>query len=309
MKSICLAGALWACIATSSLAGPIGPSPYLSSADNPWAGVSFSQFYREDFEDGDLNTPGVTAIGAELVQPAGGVFTDSVDGDDGAIDGSGTNGRSHYTSIGVNGIQYSFDAGVLGGLPTHAGLVWTDMSGLALVFFRAYDSAGIRLGEIDLGTPNDGLSTGQTAEDRFVGWESPAGISRIHILQRGSDMEVDHLQYGIAVPEPTTAVAALLLRRHSRGAARVRMNAAPLVVRIHAEHGNRRAADRCFAMDMNPAPIEVVIPHLPPRMKELDNCAPCRDRFRRGSAPCEDCSRRRPAPDWTRHPRRRAYAG
>jgi hypothetical protein len=211
MKSVCFAGALSVGIAATSLAGPIGPSPYLSAADSPWASVSFSQFHREDFEDSVLSTPGVIAVGAQSVTPAGDVFTDSVDGDDGAIDGSGTNGRSHYTANGAAGIEYSFNAGVLGQLPTHAGVVWTDLSGAADVFFEAFDSASLSLGVIAAGALNDGLSTGQTAEDRFLGWESPAGISRIRIYQSGSDMEVDHLQYGIAVAEPTSAAMALIL--------------------------------------------------------------------------------------------------
>jgi hypothetical protein len=61
---------------------------------------------------------------------------------------------------------------------------------------------------------NDGLVTGETAEDRFVGWEYAGGISSIHIRQTGSDMEVDHLQYGLFIPEPKACwmvIAGLLL--------------------------------------------------------------------------------------------------
>lgn len=236
MKLAYLAGVLGVCLAATSLAGPIGPLPYLSAADSPWAAVSFSQFYREDFEDGALNTPGVIAVGAQSINPAGGVFTDSVDGDDGAIDGSGTNGRSHYTANGVAGIEYSFNAGVLGQLPTHAGIVWTDLSDTADVFFEAFDSASLSLGVIAAGALNDGLSTGETAEDRFLGWEHAAGIARIHIYQSGSDMEVDHLQYGIAVPEPTGGALALIagalfMRRRLRFGADVHFNASDRTAR------------------------------------------------------------------------------
>jgi hypothetical protein len=193
-------------------AGPIGPSPYLSSADSPWSTLTFSQFYLEDFEDGLLNTPGVTQSGGQSVTPAGGVFTDSVDGDDGTIDGFGTNGRSHYTTDGATGITYAFDPSVLGTLPTHAGIVWTDLSGVADVFLEAFDASNTSLGIINAGALNDGVSTGETAEDRFLGWENLGGISSIRIYQSGSDMEVDHLQYGIVVPEPgTLALAPLAL--------------------------------------------------------------------------------------------------
>ena len=48
----------------------------------------------------------------------------------------------------------------------------------------------------------DGVSNGTTAEDRFFGWSDPNGILAIGIPS--GTFEVDHLQYGVAVPEPTT---------------------------------------------------------------------------------------------------------
>ena len=39
---------------SSSVAGPVGPSPYLSFADSPWTSQTFSYFHLEDFEDGVL---------------------------------------------------------------------------------------------------------------------------------------------------------------------------------------------------------------------------------------------------------------
>jgi hypothetical protein len=222
MRAVCSAIALNLCLAAMAVAGPVGPTPYLSAADSPWSAVAFSSFYLENFEDGALNTLGVTEAGATSIVAAGDPFADSVDADDGTIDGSGTGGRSHYTTNGVAGIEYNFNAGALGGLPTHVGIVWTDLSGSADVFFDAYDSANQLLGTIAAGALNDGQSTGQTAEDRFLGWVHPGGIAQIRIHQSGSDMEVDHLQYGI-VPEPAGgmllvgACAALLgARRRQR---------------------------------------------------------------------------------------------
>ena len=40
----------------SCSAGYYTPSPYLSAADSPSTGISFQQFYLEDFEDGALGT-------------------------------------------------------------------------------------------------------------------------------------------------------------------------------------------------------------------------------------------------------------
>jgi hypothetical protein len=200
--------------ASFSQAASVGPTPYLSAADSPWNSVSFSSFFLEDFEDGLLNTPDVSQAGATDVPAAGGQFNDSVDSDDGAIDGFGTAGRSHYTTSGTAGITYTFGTSVSGGLPTHAGVVWTDLSGTADVFLEAFDQNNLSLGILAAGALNDGVSTGETAEDRFLGWEYLGGISSIRVYQSASDMELDHLQYGVAVPEPTTiglALAAMVL--------------------------------------------------------------------------------------------------
>ena len=77
-------------VAAASL---IGPTPYSSFADSPFAGGSFSWFYVEDFEDGLINTPGVSVSPLTSAMAVGG-YTDSVDGDDGVIDGSGSGGHS-----------------------------------------------------------------------------------------------------------------------------------------------------------------------------------------------------------------------
>lgn len=107
--------------------------------------------------------------------------------------------------------------GVLGRLPTHAGIVWTDVGGMdsgkfgyGSVLFQGYGALGELLGSINAKV-GDGFNTGATAEDRFFGVVSPGGISRIVIQMANSkDWEVDHLQYGAEavspkpVPEPTT---------------------------------------------------------------------------------------------------------
>src|SRR5438067_673727 len=80
---------------SSARAAFLGPSPYLSFADSPFNGGSFGYFYLETFEDGALNTPGVTASAGSVTSP--GSLTDSVDGDDGTIDGSGTAGHSYIS--------------------------------------------------------------------------------------------------------------------------------------------------------------------------------------------------------------------
>ena len=51
----------------------LGPTPYLSAADSPFAGLGLSNFSLEDFEDIALNTPGLSAAGPGLcISGAGG---------------------------------------------------------------------------------------------------------------------------------------------------------------------------------------------------------------------------------------------
>lgn len=204
-----------------------GPTPYLEFSDSPFSVLSFASFYLEDLEDGLLNTPGVSISAGSIYQPTySGVYCDSVDADDGAIDGDNTGqlGNSWWAP-GDPGITFTFDAGVLGSLPTHVGIVWTD--GYGRTVFEAFDSGGTSLGVIDTVDPLgvSGQYTGETAEDCFFGASSLSGIASIKISTGpSSGIEVDHLQYGvIAVPVPGAVLIGLLglgyagmkLRRHA----------------------------------------------------------------------------------------------
>lgn len=203
-------------LATSTNAALLGPSSYVQSADSPFASIGgFDYFYLETFEDG-FNTPGVAGTGSGLCVVFIDCFTtpnsnqDSVDEDNGLIDGSGLNASSHWAS---GTITYTFDATVLGALPTHVGIVWTD--GSNPITFTAYDELGNSLGSL-IGNHADGNFLGGTAEDRFYGVDltgfSATGISKITIGNPGG-IEVDHLQYGClgdsceganGIPIPTT---------------------------------------------------------------------------------------------------------
>ena len=187
-----------------------GPTPYLTSTDSPFVGVDFSGgvFHLEDFEDQLFNAPGITVTAnSAQVARAGESLTDSVDADDGTIDGSGIGGNS-YWAFGTPGFTFTFNASALGALPTHAGVVWTDGEGTTL--FRAFASLGNPLGSIGPVALSDGIYTGGTGEDRFFGVFNATGIGSISISNTSGGIEVDHLQYGAAtaappsVPEPAT---------------------------------------------------------------------------------------------------------
>ncbi len=175
---------------------PLGPSPYLSFADSPFNTTAFAWFALLTGEPGHVTYPGISLInqsGAVVSTTGPGGITDSVDGDDGVIDGSGSNGRSYFTCPSF--VDIRFDAAVLGSLPTHAGVVWTDGSGLVTV--AGYSSDGSLLGTIT-GSSSDGNFNSGTAEDRFYGFISAGGISRLTIGDQNNCIEVDHIQAGFA---------------------------------------------------------------------------------------------------------------
>ncbi len=171
------------------------PSAYLSFQDSPFKNLPLSYFYREDFEDHLLNTPGVVAnTGGVTSVIFGSGYHDSVDADDGSIDGHGAAGDSYFSYDGNFGIKFTFNASVLGSLPTHAGLVWTD--GAGAVYFEAFDRNGVSMGLRGPFNLPDDVYVDTTAEDRFLGAYNPEGISAIRVLNTSGGIEVDHLQYG-----------------------------------------------------------------------------------------------------------------
>lgn len=193
----------------------LAPATYLSFQDSPFRTTGFQQFWLENFEDGLLNTPGVqSSTGRVQFQ---GPTTDSVDADDGSINGFGTAGRS-WTSGNLNSaIQFNFSR-VNGVLPTHVGMAWTDVGattfggfGFGRVYLQAFDSAGVMIGGTFTTDTGDGRITGETAEDLFFGVINLGGISAVELITFNSvDWELDHLQYG-TVPGPGIATATLLI--------------------------------------------------------------------------------------------------
>ncbi|MEL7447639.1 MAG: thrombospondin type 3 repeat-containing protein [Pseudomonadota bacterium] len=181
----------------SELIGPL--NPYLSFADSPFSpanGGQFDEFYLEDFEDFALDTPGVSGSGMVFTSPTN---ADSVDADDGIIDGNGSGGVSYRAGPPIPTVAFDFEPIFDGNYPSHVGLVWTD--GLPMnitTTFEAFDGNGASLGLIEAMIA-DGSNTGETADDHFFGAVSTIGISRVTISNNNVDtfsVEMDHLQYG-----------------------------------------------------------------------------------------------------------------
>lgn len=192
-------------------------TPYLSSADIP-AGLyaGGSPTVLEDFEDGTLDF-GITVSGGRAIPPG---RVDSVDADDGLIDGSGTDGIAWFTEGGTGPAELVF---TLPDLPTAAGIVWTDGDEDHITFFEAFGPGMVSLGVLGPFDLGDAFNTGETAEDRFFGVSDPGGILAIRVANTNASggLEVDHVQFGLMVPEPTTfSLLALGLATLALGARR-----------------------------------------------------------------------------------------
>ena len=127
---------------------------------------------------------------------------DSVDEDDGTIDGSGLMGHSWFSGGGSTGVRWTFDSVTLGGLPTAAGIVWTDGGGGGTVSFEAVAADGTTVicasGPVsDPGVFPDNTNNGETGEDRFFGLYDPDGISSILLSNSSGGIEMDHIQFGL----------------------------------------------------------------------------------------------------------------
>ena len=153
----------------------LGPLPYLSVADSPFTPLGLGTFHLEDFEDGLVNTPGLTADSASFGASFG-TLVDSVDGDDDVIDGA-CPPESCNSLFGNGQITFTFDAVALGQLPTHVGVVWTDGGTGCDVTFEAFDAADVSLGTASAAALGDDSNLGTTAEDRFFGVVAPDGVA------------------------------------------------------------------------------------------------------------------------------------
>lgn len=221
-----------------------GPTAYLSFADSPFRDLEFSEFVLEDFEDQSLDIPGLTAInnspGGSALAPSGPAeLTDSVDGDDGAIDGDGTGGWEFLPSGNDGGESeghtYLLNPGELGYVPTHFGLVWTDGSTSASTEFLAYDFNDQLIGQLGPFQLGDGDFFGGTAEDRFFGVAHAEGIGRVVIRTPSgiNSLTVDHLQVGRIEPSNNTGYQINLEQGEDRTAVdfvNQSVNRAPVIV-------------------------------------------------------------------------------
>lgn len=184
--------------AMSSTAIFWGPTLYLSSSDIPTGFyLGGNPLLLDNLEDGSLDAS-ISASNGSVYGPTG--IADSVDADDGDIDGFGTAGRSWFSGT----VTFTYVGS--GTLPTAFGVVWTDGSGT--ITFSATDALGQSLGSQSFTGIPDNTFGGTTGDDRFFGVQFAGGIKSITI-GTGGGIEVDHIQYGqmvSSVPEPSSAL-------------------------------------------------------------------------------------------------------
>lgn len=193
--------------AATTILGPV--TPYLSVDDTP---ANFlcnlcddCVHVLEDFEDNSLDHGIVIdAIDGQILYPGFGTgldgLTDSVDGDDGSVDGIGNMGYSYFSP--ANTLTIHFPVAV-----KSAGVVWTDGDIGSTTLFEAYrdDQLLYSYGPVALA---DDSFQGTTAEDTFLGVQATDGITHLVLTNiGGSGIEIDHIQYEdcsacVAVPEP-----------------------------------------------------------------------------------------------------------
>ena len=180
-----------------------GPSPYLSVDDTPngFLPLPCDQCIRlEDFEDGSLDF-GLEISTGMVIDPDFGTglpnLTDSVDVDDGVIDGTGQTGEGGYSWF----AQGNSVLITLPGITQSAGVVWTDGDPrLTEVVFEAFDQDGNSLGQINAGDIADDSVQGTTEDDRFFGVRFGdgivTGVTAMRISNVGpSGIEIDHIQF------------------------------------------------------------------------------------------------------------------
>lgn len=185
-----------------------GDSAYLSAADVP-AGffAGGAPAFLDTLEDGSLDG-GLTTDASVIIGAAFAGIRDSVDADDGRIDGT----CGPQFGSGASGCGSLFNGGRLtvtfqgSNAPTAFGLVWTDGATAINVTVSATAADGSSLGSVTYSGIGDGSNGATTAEDRFLGVQFAGGVKSLTVVNSGGGIEVDHLQYGVmaAVPEPGT---------------------------------------------------------------------------------------------------------
>lgn len=207
--AVCCLATLWG--TTANGATFFGPTAYTSAADTPDGFLvnlcDDCVTVLEDFEDNSIDHGIVIeSFKGSVLDPNGPFagYVDSVDGDDGAIDGLGTAGHSYFSP--GNTVTVTFPTAV-----KSAGLVWTDGDPRTDTTFEAFGPDGA-IGMVGPASLADASFFGTTFEDAFFGVQDSGGITSIVVTNVGGlGIEIDHVQYedcssctAVSNPEPAS---------------------------------------------------------------------------------------------------------
>jgi hypothetical protein len=190
---------------------------YRSRNDSPFLlGLQNGTMYLENFEQRNLEKPPYNYLttpnaqgwnGAVSGAPNRGVQEDFADGSLGYRWDSG--GGSLETRQLPNGIHFDFTPDEQGRLPEYVGAALAGRGLLATEpsfnIILVYDRNGREVTEGNWQIPRPNYDLPYQEADLFLNFEGifvPGGVSRIHFRDF---VEVDHLTYGYAIPEPSSA--------------------------------------------------------------------------------------------------------
>jgi hypothetical protein len=176
-----LAAAQTASAASTFLFDPA--SQYTGISDSPFHGAS--NLRLQNFESGLANMPGLKKVKQGSVKGPG-QGANSVAGDS-------AGGGHSFSSGNRKSLNFRFKQNANHGLPTMAGLVWTNGNENARITFKAWDHNKNLLGKIRVNV-SDLVGSGD--QHRFFGIANhEGGISRIQIASTFANFEIDHLQF------------------------------------------------------------------------------------------------------------------
>lgn len=173
-----------------------GPTSYQSEWEVPdgfYTDCDGCTSVLETFEDNSLDYGiTVTASNGQILNPNGAFqgFSDSVDKDDGTIDGMGNAGFSYFSPANTLTVEFPYPVDA-------AGVVWTDGDVSAATTFEAFGPDG-SLGVIGPAHLADYSFMGTTADDHFFGVRDAGGITSLVLTNSGgAGIEIDHIQFEV----------------------------------------------------------------------------------------------------------------
>ncbi len=199
----------------------IGPFPYGGVEDSPFPEFGIEEsFVLEDFEDGQLNVPGVMLADRSSVFVGETSITTRVAAySANSVEGFDDGGQFLLTTPTVCALSYPpqcpssislvFDHETFGSLPTYVAFVWTDAVRLdqrrfhPLAKISVSDSQGQVIDNLELQPLPARDELGDvTSDDILLGFVAHEGISQLDFSvttdQEGGVLSVDHLQFGFA---------------------------------------------------------------------------------------------------------------